>query len=277
MKTKTLEQHKGIIFAGCSFTWGQGLYYYSNLPSLKDASQDSWNGDVVTFSQIEYMKTIRYPRLVANSLKTFEVCQMNNGGSNSGIVEFWNTSFIPTHHTYFNSFSFSHQRYYYKDFQYIIFQITDWTRSPSFLTNPDDDLSGRTCRNDLDSKDFKSLLIFHNITLDEYCDISINTDLIKIKKFLQNFENNGVQALVMTWPNDVVPFIERDSWYNERFITHQYKNKTYNSIQELIENNLQLAIIKDDFFEENPMDEHPSKECHSIIANSVIRKIKGIK
>ena len=57
----------------------------------------------------------------------------------------------------------------------------------------------------------------------------------------------------------------------------QYKNKTYNSIQELIENNLQLAIIKDDFFEENPMDEHPSKECHSIIANSVIRKIKGIK
>ena len=22
---------KGILFGGCSFTWGQGLYYYSNL------------------------------------------------------------------------------------------------------------------------------------------------------------------------------------------------------------------------------------------------------
>ena len=25
---------KGILFGGCSFTWGQGLYFYSNLPNL---------------------------------------------------------------------------------------------------------------------------------------------------------------------------------------------------------------------------------------------------
>ena len=28
---------KGIIFAGCSYTWGQGLYYYSGLETLKES------------------------------------------------------------------------------------------------------------------------------------------------------------------------------------------------------------------------------------------------
>ena len=27
---------KGLVFGGCSFTWGQGLYYYSDLPRLKE-------------------------------------------------------------------------------------------------------------------------------------------------------------------------------------------------------------------------------------------------
>lgn len=25
---------KGVLFGGCSFTWGQGLYFYSDLPNL---------------------------------------------------------------------------------------------------------------------------------------------------------------------------------------------------------------------------------------------------
>ena len=25
---------KGLLFGGCSFTWGQGLYFYSDLPDL---------------------------------------------------------------------------------------------------------------------------------------------------------------------------------------------------------------------------------------------------
>lgn len=30
---------KGILFGGCSFTWGQGLYFYSDLPNLYNPSK----------------------------------------------------------------------------------------------------------------------------------------------------------------------------------------------------------------------------------------------
>lgn len=275
MKNKTREQHKGIIFAGCSFTWGQGLYYYSNLPSLTDDSQNSWNGDVVTFSQIEFMKTIRYPRLVASSLKTFEVCQTNNGGSNPSIMDFWNRTFTPTQDAYFNSYAFGHQRYFYKDFQYIIYQITNWARSPSILTNLEYNLQGTTCHNDLDNKNFKKLLSDNNLTLDQYCDRAIKSDLGRIKSFLQNFENNGVKPLVMTWPDDVVPYIKNDPWYLKRFITHEYKNNTYDSIQHLMNDNPHLQIDNDDYFDKKYHDAHPSRECHRILANSVLKKIRN--
>ena len=39
---------KGIIFAGCSFTWGQGLYYYSNLDTLQEPPPDQYNPDYLT-------------------------------------------------------------------------------------------------------------------------------------------------------------------------------------------------------------------------------------
>lgn len=33
MRLKNEKFVKGLIFAGCSFTWGQGLNYYNNFPT----------------------------------------------------------------------------------------------------------------------------------------------------------------------------------------------------------------------------------------------------
>ena len=43
---------KGMIFAGCSFTWGQGLYYYSNLSTLKEPPPDCYDSKLLTGSHI---------------------------------------------------------------------------------------------------------------------------------------------------------------------------------------------------------------------------------
>ena len=68
---------KGILFGGCSFTWGQGLYHYSNLSNLPASSENrTFNSRVITEAMIRHKNSIRFPRLVANHLNTFEVCKM---------------------------------------------------------------------------------------------------------------------------------------------------------------------------------------------------------
>jgi hypothetical protein len=65
---------KGILFGGCSFTWGQGLYFYSELNRLTyPVNEFTYNDATVNDAHRKFRDTLRYPRLVANHFKTFEV------------------------------------------------------------------------------------------------------------------------------------------------------------------------------------------------------------
>ena len=84
---------KGIIFAGCSFTWGQGLYYYSNLPTLREPPPYHYDQKLLKDSHYEYLKSVRYPRLVANHFNTFEAFKTVNGGSEDETFDFFKNIF----------------------------------------------------------------------------------------------------------------------------------------------------------------------------------------
>ena len=61
---------KGIIFAGDSFTWGQGLYFYSELPRLFYPPFNQYIGDNVTKSHRLFKNTKSFTRLVSNYFNT---------------------------------------------------------------------------------------------------------------------------------------------------------------------------------------------------------------
>jgi hypothetical protein len=92
MKTN-LNTTKGIIFAGCSFTWGQGLYYYSNMSTLKEPPPDMYDTSLVTTAHLKFMESIRFPRLVSNNFKTFEIVHPDNGGSDDKTCDYWKWCF----------------------------------------------------------------------------------------------------------------------------------------------------------------------------------------
>ena len=94
---------KGLLFGGCSFTWGQGLYHYSNLSYLQEASENrSFNSRAISEAMIRHKNSIRFPRLVANHLNTFEVCKddigklYGNGGSEDETFDFFDYLFLTT-------------------------------------------------------------------------------------------------------------------------------------------------------------------------------------
>lgn len=264
---------KGMAFAGCSFTWGQGLYYYSNLASLKEPPPNYFYSQYVRPTHIKYMEKTRYPRLVADHFDTFELVRNSNGGSNEVIREWWNGSIE------FNEPIYKHEtsKIDITDISHFFLQLTVWDRdnydllfNGEIVNTPCSSLWGDPKYREA----FDQLLRDKNMTLDEFMSERKKQTIEDSKLFLQQFEKFGIKTFVMTWPHDLVNFIKDDDWMQERFVNFTYENNTYDSIQILMQEHKKLTISYDyDNFLVPPQDHHPSLECHEIIAKNLINKL----
>lgn len=274
MQVKTNKVTKGIIFAGCSFTWGQGLYYYSNLPSLKEPAPFCYDGTIVKDTHVRHMQTLRFPRLVANHFNTFELVHPNNGGSNNVAVDWWSKSFAGNEEPSFWSIPNPVNR---SDISCIVFQCTYWHRH-FFDMHFQGNKYHIACAEAYDhpySDFFTKWLVEQNLTLEEWEAQRRNIDMSNIKTFLQDAEHYGIKTVLLTWPDNNVEYIKKDPWLYERFMQIEYKGKTYDSMETLMENNTNLVIVSDyDYFIEPPKDLHPSLECHRVMADNIIKHLE---
>ena len=230
MKNKSnAKVTKGIIFAGCSFTWGQGLYYYSNLPTIKEPPPNCYYPELVDLTHIEFMKLVRYPRLVANYFNTFELVQIPNGGSCESIAEWWDSSF--TDGVTFNGDKTP--RYNYSDISHLTFQMTHWHRNTCTM-NFEGVQYKMSYTEAYRHEIFDKWLTENNLTLEKWEYTGRQANIDNIKNFLQVMESNGVGTTILTWPIDNVEFIKKDPWLNERFMPIVYKDSVYNSMEDLI-------------------------------------------
>lgn len=272
MKLKSDKQVKGIIFAGCSFTWGQGLYYYSNLPTLVEPPPYVYNKDLLKATHINFMESVRFPRLVAKHFETFELVQPFNGGATYSILDWWNCAFSKDSDALQD---FPTIRYDYSDVSHVVYQCTQWQRSHAIAKFKGQD--SHFIYFTKYEKLFFEWLDENKISLDEYLELGKQQEINDIKTFLQHFEDRGIKTSILTWPDDMVSPIKNDNWLKERYIDFDYQNNTYGSIESLIQQNKYLEIINDsDSFVETPKDGHPSLTCHKIIAENIIRKLTNV-
>jgi hypothetical protein len=281
---------KGMIFAGCSFTWAQGLWYYSGLPDY-DMPLGRYYSEIVRHSHLYYTHAHRFPRLVANHFNTFEVCQECNGGAHDTIIPYWKKMIDVDNKqdlTILNSYGSI--KYDLEDFSHIIFQFTQWQRSIQLMPSKpvNKSISDRTlCHFEvIEDSNFLQWLDDNNFKdIDEYIDKSIRHDLKNVKNFLQEFDDRGLKSYVLTWPEDLVPYINQDDWLSKRFIKFHYKNSTYDNLEVMMAahntnakciSHPELTIYHDkETFEISPQDEHPSITCHKMIADSIIKHLKN--
>jgi hypothetical protein len=278
---------KGMIFAGCSFTWGQGLYYYSNLSTLKEPPPDHYNSNLVKSSHIKFMETIRYPRLVANHFKTFEYVHPVNGGANSGAIAWWNDSF---NNKGKESWRDGHPvpKIEYEEISHLVFQFTQWQRNNFIIEHRGQryDVPYHSACQEPHDKIFAEWLIDRNQTIDEWTENYIQSNITEVKEFLVTCEQHGIKTLVFTWPDELLAYIEKDPWLVERLIKFDYKGTNFRSIEHLMsrtfrhgaEYNAELTIKSDhDSFSVTPQDHHPSKKCHEVMAENIIKRIENLK
>ncbi len=282
---------KGMIFAGCSFTWGQGLYYYSNLPTLKEPRPNYYDPEIVTNMHVEYMKTFRYPRLVANHFKSVELVAPFNGGSIEGIVDWWEKSFSISDTG--ESAMWNDKippNYDYNEVSHIVFQLTQWPRNYHKIQVNEKEYivanlqlysvhpghTGNQLIEDLrTSTIFKQWLKENNISFAEWEYNSIQLCLKQVRDLLIKFEQKGMCVTLFSWPADMAEYALQDDWLCKRFMKFEYKNSIYNDMENMMNDNPELIICNDyDNFIKPPQDLHPSLKCHQVMAENVIRHLE---
>ncbi len=269
---------KGLLFGGCSFTWGQGLYFYSNLPDLYYPPPYQYHFDKVTDAQSRFKDTLRYPRLVANHFNTFEAFKNVNGGSEDETFQFFENIFTDKERKHMMS-HVSFERYDYCDFDYIIIQLSQLFRNRFYF-----ELYGQECFTNVSPNarygDYELLLKWmevNNKTKEDWHNELSKAQYMRLVKELKFYEEKGIKTKILTWEDDLLNYIKNDQFLNERFIPLIYKDKTYNTIQQMQNDNKEFYIEYDyDFFgSDTPKDHHPSKLCHRVLADNIIKSIEN--
>ena len=79
---------KSIIFAGDSFTWGEGLQYYSGEPDVFFPQSHTFNPNKISPKQMQFIINNRFPTIVGNYFKKEALVRADNGGSNTWSLHF---------------------------------------------------------------------------------------------------------------------------------------------------------------------------------------------
>ena len=269
---------QAMAFGGCSFTWGQGLYYYSNLPTLKEPPPDQYRAEYITEAHRRYMASVRFPRLVANHFNTFEVVKIKNGGCEDETFEMFQNIFNDPEKMNMIT-DLCTERYTYDDFSYIIIQISQLFRNRfKFELNGikyETNLSPRS--NYGDPSKLLKWMELNNYTYEDWVDCMIKQQLPRLEKEIRFYEDKGIKVRFLLWEDDLLTEIKSNSYLKERLITLEYENSKFDTISKLYRRHEDLLIEKDPYFEGKtiPVDLHPSKKCHQIIADNIIRVIEN--
>jgi hypothetical protein len=264
---------KGILFGGCSITWGQGLYFYSDLPNLyMPTNPYTFHINKVTKAQINFKNTLHYPRLVANHFNTFEIVKNTNGGSEDETFEFFNSLFINK-----SDIISSNNKYTYDDFEYIVIQLSETIRNKFYFNINGNEFSRKFhFLANVDEHDILTYIKINNYTFDDCYEQFLNQQYDRLKNELMFYESKGIKIKIILWFDDLLSRIENDEFFKGKLIRLNYDNKIFNTGSELGDSYNEMYIITDPHLQNKKFnDAHPSKLFHKIIADSVITAIEN--
>jgi hypothetical protein len=180
-----------------------------------------------------------YPNIVAKKFNRPYVTKWGNGGSNDDILNILEEG-ICTQMTE-------------EGIELIVIQFTHVFRDDTFKSMF------------TEKKEYSSFLKFYVQSILERIEV-----ICKNITFDKNGNSKNAPYLVMAWHEDISSTIANLSEWRDKLIDFNYNGNIYNCIDLLMKND--NLTISDKF--KGVDDNHPSRECHQIIADNVIDKIK---
>jgi hypothetical protein len=270
---------KGMVFAGCSFTWGEGLHLYSDVCDISYTKNQNFNIHNIKESHKKCIQTNRFARKVANHFDTWELCRENNGGSNLDNLEFIKKSFgINEDYTLQPNSTFN-----IKDISCLVFQITHPERGPFLLYSNKDNIKYKMHIMSLDNESLNNqpeekekLIKLYEEYGDSFESQISKTLFDELEELFIFLEKHNIVCKILLWQERVGISIENNKFLKDRLITLSYRKKVYKSIEELTDRYSKLAILGHfKKFGVQMNDQHPSKLCHQLIAENIINNLEN--
>jgi len=239
-------KNKIFVTHGCSFTYGQGLYYYDWFSRMtKEQKQyyrdNKFQYDIAEWIDLQFKLTVHdhhychnnnYSSILSKKLGIDYITQPHNGGANIDAIE-------------------------------RIYQIIEPPRTRDMSVSKDLYLNKREIDFVVAQTTYASRDQIGNYTS------HLNKTVDKYDKLYKTLQKKNIKFLLWSWPEDLAyVFSEK-----EYFMNLKYKGETFNSLDELRDKHTGFAI-KDDFEEFGVEDEHPSPKAHQLIADTIYGRVK---
>jgi len=291
-----MEKFNGTsIFAGCSFTWGQGLWSY--WPSKKwyvpKVNEYLENAPIPPEAD-EFRISNRFANLVANHNfnDSKPLVKRHNGGTDDESIRFIK------HIKYDNWVGNGTLQTINVDWRHvhsIFFQTTQLYRSPFFFFYKGEEYSVRADSGfhdfsivDKIHRDDKGIsfreeeqesidifldwLIDNNLTPEDFVDLHTKNMIDRIEELFKECESDGKKVYIFSWTDEYLEEIKSRKYFDNKFIPIRKfdTDETFECIQHLMEKYPNFEIQNDKTkIHDCGGDAHPSLECHKIIEHSI--------
>ena len=253
---------KGIVFVGCSFTWGGGLEYYAPFKDIPNPYAYGFDESKISFATMNFIKSNRFSRLVANHFEMWEVNKLHCGGSDDSSILFLENCFSLNNESETTSNkhyeNINNQKFSSDEIKYVVFQLTHPLRNYKEILKDETFLSDT----------FE--------TWEEMENHFITENLKGVIKIFEQLESMGITCKLWSSYNDYAPFIKKHNYLSSKYITLKYSNEEFDSLYDLLEKYPKFRIRTSGFLiNGKPVpDDHQTPECHQVIANSIIDSIE---
>ena len=289
-----------IIFSGCSFTWGQSLWAYEDIPNIPNAHQWTALNHEISEDIQETRKKYRFPEIVCNKLGNYEpIVKLLNGGTDEESVRFVDLV-VDCNPEMLQHTNLTNQVYELDEIDAVVFQTTQAYRSSypftykgenyNLFSTPDmknfskvekyivnkneigDIISDESIEIENGIDLFIEYLISKNIKVEDFENEHKKLLADSIENLLKKWYDRGKKVFLLCWTDEYLEEINKRPFLKSIFVPLQYDNRTFTHIHELFYYNEEMKIDKHIKNRDMGSDEHPSSICHEVIADSIIKK-----
>jgi len=252
--------NKKFIFAGDSFTWGQGLQYYGGFKDIKIMPPNHYVKEFLTDEHNDFIKKNRYSKIVANHLNKIDIVKEKNGGSDFESIEFIKDNID-------------------EDVEYVLLQTTQPFRSPYkyYYKGEQKWIDGANLHvNNSKVLEFKEYLIEEKINIDDWFYDLKKQIVSNIKDLAIYLDDRNIKFHIISWTNDYLNLIKDDELLSKKFLNLEYDGYTFSCLKTLFSMYPNMTIHQDyDFFTDGKTmpDHHMSLTGHNMIANIILKNL----
>ncbi len=281
---------KSIIAVGDSFTFGEGLQYFSNLPSVIFPDTHYYDPKYINATQHKFIEKNRYIQQVADTIGTTAITRSRNGGSHRQIEDYlemilpinnlkkYELQDIMEHYKYEIDLNLRETTARLDEISHVIIQTTNPMRDDFEFERNGNKYNTKNFKQDREKcpifKEFMEYAIENFAGYNGLEEYVFKLFLDRITDRCKIYEAAGIKIMLLLWQNENNKVALEHEYFKDKIVKIYYGGNEYTSIREWQLKNPKF-FIKNSFrhIQKCKNDDHPTLEGHSVIAESIIKQL----